>query len=225
MKDAATECRPGETGQIVTRGGSVMKGYFKNPEATADTIVDSWLWSGDLGHIDVDGFLVVSGREKALLISADGEKYSPEIIEEAVINTSRLVSQIMVFNEQCKYTTALITLDKDALKTALNKDGLTANDDADLDRVIDLIRGDLLAFKDHPEYSGIPGQWRPASFALIPDAFGEEHGLVNSTMKLVRYKVRDFYRNRIDELYASGLADPHLEGNRKALREILVGGE
>ncbi|MDR1212234.1 MAG: hypothetical protein LBK40_08410, partial [Spirochaetaceae bacterium] len=58
-------------------------------------------------------------------------------------------------------------------------------------------------------------------FALIPGVFGEEHGLVNSTMKLVRYKVRDFYRGRIDELYASGLADPRIEGNRKALREIL----
>ncbi|MDR0388578.1 MAG: AMP-binding protein [Spirochaetaceae bacterium] len=221
MKDANTECRVGEAGQIVTRGGSVMKGYFKNPEATAETIIDNWLWSGDLGYIDPDDFLVVTGREKALLIAADGEKYSPEIIEEAVINTSRLVNQIMVFNEQCKYTTALITLDKDALTEALNKQGLAPADDAGLDRVIELIRGDLLAFKDHPEYTGIPGQWRPSSFALIPGAFGEEHGLVNSTMKLVRYKVRDFYRSRIDELYASGLADPCNQGNRKALKEIL----
>jgi long-chain acyl-CoA synthetase len=226
MKDADTECKTGETGQIVTRGGSVMKGYFKNPEATSETIVNGWLWSGDLGYIDADGFLVVSGREKALLISADGEKYSPEIIEEAVINTSRLINQIMVFNEQCKYTTALITVDGDALKPAIKKEGIAARngkglDDKSLDRVIDLIRGDLLAFKDDPAYSGIPGQWRPASFAVIPGAFSEEHGLVNSTMKLVRYKVRDFYRGRLDELYRSGQADPCIEGNREALREIL----
>jgi long-chain acyl-CoA synthetase len=221
MKDANTECGPGETGQIVTRGGSVMKGYFKNPEATAETIVDGWLWSGDLGYIDADGFLVVSGREKALLISADGEKYSPEIIEEAVINTSRFVNQIMVFNEQCKYTTALITLDAELLNAAIKKEGIAASGDAGLDRVIDLIRTDLLAFKGNPSYADIPGQWRPASFAVIPRAFGEEHGLVNSTLKLVRYKVRDFYRDRIDELYRSGLADPCIEGNRKALRELL----
>ncbi|MDR1430033.1 MAG: AMP-binding protein [Spirochaetaceae bacterium] len=220
MKDADTECATGETGQIVTRGGSVMKGYFKNPDATAETIVDLWLWSGDLGYIDADGFLVVTGREKALLISADGEKYSPETIEEAVVNTSRFVSQIMAFNEQCKYTTALITVDGDALRAAVKKEGITP-DDAGLDRVIDIVRDDLLGFKDNGAYAGIPGQWRPASFALIPGVFGEEHGLVNSTMKLVRYKVRDFYRNRIDELYSSGLADPHIEGNRKALREIL----
>jgi long-chain acyl-CoA synthetase len=234
MKDEKTECRIREIGQIVTRGGSVMKGYFKNPQATAGTLIDGWLWSGDLGFKDADGFLVVTGREKALLIAPDGEKYSPETVEEAVANTSKLVNQIMMYNEQCKYTTALITVNAEELKAAVKAAGIGGAADstgaasfsgADLDRIIGLIRDDLICFKDHPSYKAIPSQWRPASFAVIPNAFDESNGLINSTLKLVRHKVRDFYRSRIDELYASGVADPLLPGNREALKEILKQGK
>ncbi|MCL2765746.1 MAG: AMP-binding protein [Treponema sp.] len=221
MKDKDTECAIGEIGQIVTRGGSVMKGYYKNPQATAETIIDGWLWSGDLGYKDADGFLVVTGREKALLIAADGEKYSPETIEEAITNTSKFINQIMVYNEQCKFTSALITLNTEALKTEVNKQGLGKDSEQDLDRIISLIRDDILNFVKNPDYSGIPAQWRPASFAVIPGIFDESNGLVNSTMKLVRHKVRDFYQSRIDELYKTGIGDPMLPGNRNALREML----
>jgi long-chain acyl-CoA synthetase len=221
MKDMNTECATGEIGQIVTCGGSVMKGYYKNPEATAQTVIDGCLWSGDLGYKDADGFLVVTGREKALLIAADGEKYSPETIEEAIINTSKFVNQIMVYNEQCKFTSALVTLNAGELKAAVQAQGLSANSDEDLDRIINLVRNDLSAFAKHPDYSGIPGQWRPASFAVIPGAIDESNGLINSTMKLVRHKVRDFYRSRIDEIYSAGSADPLLPGNRQAIRVIL----
>ena len=226
MKDMNTECAVGEIGQIVTRGDSVMKGYYKNPQATADTIIDNWLWSGDLGYIDADGFLVVTGREKALLIAADGEKYSPETIEEAVLNTSKFINQIMAYNEQCKFTSALITLNIDALKDeakqrGICKDGFDKASAADIEKIIGLIRDDISAFTKHPDYSGIPSQWRPASFAVIPGIFDENNGLVNSTMKLVRHKVRDLYQGRIDEMYAGGLADAMLAGNRDALKKML----
>ncbi|MDR1420661.1 MAG: AMP-binding protein [Treponema sp.] len=221
MKDETAGCAVGEIGQIVTRGGSVMKGYYKNAEATAATVVDGWLWSGDLGFLDADGFLVVTGREKALLIAADGEKYSPETIEEAVINTSKFIDQIMVYNEQCKFTSALVTVDALELSAAVKAAGITGVSDGDMDHVIDILRDDLAAFRNTESGGAIPVQWRPASFAVIPEAFGEENGLVNSTMKLVRHKVRDFYRSRIDEIYAGPAADPHLPGNRDALRRVL----
>lgn len=214
MVDDGSECRPGEIGQIVTAGASVMEGYYKNPEATAQTIREGCLWSGDLGFMDEDGFLVVTGREKALLIAADGEKYSPETIEEAVINTSRFVHQIMAHNEQCKFTAALVTVDAEALAAAL------PGGKAPADRVIALIRDDLLSFREAAEYGTIPVQWRPASFALIPAPFDEAGGLINSTLKLVRHKVRDRYQDRIDEVYASASADPFTEGNRAAVRAL-----
>lgn len=214
MKDDETECARGEIGQIVTKGDSVMKGYYRNPEATSATIRDGSLWSGDLGYVDADGFLVVTGREKALLIAADGEKYSPETIEEAIINTSKYVHQVMAYNEQNKFTTVLVTIDAEALRADI---ALSSVDAAD---IINIVREDLTAFRDHPEYGKIPAQWRPSSFAIISKPFGEEHGLVNSTMKLVRHKVRDFYRYRIDELYESGSPEPECEGNLQALREL-----
>ena len=222
MKDDTTQCKTGEIGQIVTRGGSVMKGYYKNPEATAETLRDGWLWSGDLGYIDADNFLVVTGREKALLISADGEKYSPETIEEAIINTSGFIDQVMAYNEQNKFTSVLVTLQAETLRTAAREKGITGSSDDDADRIIDLIREDLACFKDHPDYSHIPSQWRPASFVIIPNAFDESSGLINSTLKLVRHKVRDFYKDRIAEVYSGGAADPHNESNRKALREAKI---
>jgi len=84
------------------------------------------------------------------------------------------------------------------------------------------VRDDLFSYAKLPEYSAhIPGQWRPASFAIVPDAFDEGNGLLNATMKLVRHKVCELYRARIDELYASGTADPLIPGNREVLRAML----
>lgn len=222
MKDDTTECGIGQIGQIVTRGGSVMKGYFKNPDATEETLRDGWLWSGDLGYIDEDGFLVVTGREKALLIAADGEKYSPETIEEAIINTSRYINQVMAYNNQCKFTSAVITVNTGALKEAATAAGLSSGGDeaTRIDAVLAMIRDDLLAFTAHKDYSTLPAQWRPASFALIAQPFDESNGLINSTLKLVRHKVCEVYKSRIDELYATGTADPFSRGNRQAVREL-----
>jgi long-chain acyl-CoA synthetase len=222
MKDDTTECGVGQIGQIVTRGGSVMKGYFKNPDATEETLRDGWLWSGDLGYIDEDGFLVVTGREKALLIAADGEKYSPETIEEAIINTSRYINQVMAYNNQCKFTSAVITVNTGALKEAVTAAGLSSGGDeaTRIDAVLAMIRDDLLAFTAHKDYSTLPAQWRPASFALIAQPFDESNGLINSTLKLVRHKVCEVHKDRIDELYTTGTADPFSRGNRQAVREL-----
>ena len=82
--DNGNELPQGKKGEICIQGDNVMKGYYKNNEATKETLKNGWLHTGDLGFMDKDNFLVVVGREKALLISEDGEKYSPEEIEEAI---------------------------------------------------------------------------------------------------------------------------------------------
>jgi len=216
------ECPVGKPGEIITRGGSVMKGYYKNPEATAETIRNGWLHTGDLGHIDSDGYLSVTGRAKALLIAPDGEKFSPEVIEEAIGSSSSMINQAMVYNDHCKFTSAIVTLNVPALKAAVQAQGLSANSDGDLNKIIAIIRDDLFAYaKNHDYASNIPSQWRPSSFAIVSGAFDESNGLLNATMKMVRHKVRDFYQARLDEIYASGIADPMLQGNRAALKEIL----
>lgn len=219
MKDDTVPAAPFEPGQIVTKGDSVMLGYYRNPEASAEALRDGWLWSGDLGYFDKDGFLVVTGREKALLIAADGEKYSPETIEEAIINTSRYVSQVMAYNEQCRFTSAVITVQAELIAQDIKNGKLSipASPTEAANAILDAIMADITAFAKTPEYSQIPPQWRPSSFALIPVPFDENHGLINSTLKLVRHKVREHYNDRISEIYAEGSADYRTAGNRAAL--------
>ena len=205
MKDEKTEAAPMETGEIVIRSDSVMKGYFKNEEATAAAIRDGWLWTGDLGYMDPDGFLGVVGREKALLIAADGEKYSPEEIEEAVINNAEIVNQIMVYNEQRKTTTALVTINSEKLKGS------------DAEAALSEIERSFYAFRDGEH--GIPAQWIPSTFAIIEEPFSEKNQLVNSTMKLVRHKVRDFYSERIELMYSD--EGSHRKANIETVEKML----
>ena len=77
-----------------------MAGYWKNETATREALRDGWLYTGDLGYLDADGFLYVLGRMKSLLIASDGEKYSPEVIEEAIVDSSPYIDQIMLYNNQ-----------------------------------------------------------------------------------------------------------------------------
>jgi len=115
----------GEKGEIVVKGENVMKGYWKNEKATSETIKDGWLHTGDMGYMDKDGFLYVLGRFKSLLISNDGEKYSPEGIEEAIVENSRFIDQCMLYNNQNAYTTALVVPNQGPVLFELRAKGLT----------------------------------------------------------------------------------------------------
>ena len=196
MVDEETEAKVGQRGEIVIQGENVMKGYFKNPEATAEALRDGWLWTGDLGYYDEDGFLVVTGRAKALLISKDGEKYSPEEIEEVMVNHVPMINQLMVYNDHQVITTALITLQEDEVKRLIAERGAKTPEEA-----LAIIVERLRSYESHAE--GVPHMWLPARFALIENPFSEADGLVNSTMKLVRYKTAEFYKERIQRLYES----------------------
>ena len=98
--DKGNELPIGQQGEIVVKGENVMVGYWKNEKAKRETLRDGWLYSGDLGYVDKDGFLYVLGRAKSLLISHDGEKYSPEGIEEAIVGNSQYIDQVMLHNNQ-----------------------------------------------------------------------------------------------------------------------------
>ncbi len=201
MKSDTEEAKVGERGEIVIKGDNVMKGYFKNPDATAEVLREedgeTWLWTGDLGYMDEDGFLVVTGRAKALLIAKDGEKYSPEEVEEVIINNTDIINQLVVYNDHRAITTAIVTLQEDLVKKLIADEQLTTPEAA-LRRVNEIIRMyEPIASKS------IPSQWIPGRYAMIANPFSEADGLVNSTMKLVRYKVFEFYQKRIDEMYES----------------------
>ena len=176
-----------------------MEGYYKNEDATRDSIKKDWLLTGDLGYYDNDGFLVVTGREKALLISEDGEKYSPEEIEEGLVYNSSLLLQTIIHNNQKKFTSAIITLDEPNVKSYIEKNNIT-----NAQSLCDVIEREVKNFKLDKVYkSKFPNKWMPSLFFIAPEVFSEENKMVNSTLKIVRYKIEETYNLDIDDMYAS----------------------
>jgi long-chain acyl-CoA synthetase len=198
----------GQKGEIVVRGENVMKGYYLNPVTTAETIKKGWLHTGDMGYLDGDNFLYVLGRFKSLLISNDGEKYSPEGIESALTEGSKLIDQIMLYNNQCNYTTAVIYPKKEQLKKwmsthekkAQKHDGKHSIEELVIKEIEQEIMEYKLGGKQHGQF---PERWLPTSFVIIPEPFTEENKMINSTLKMVRNKIVEYYKERIDSLYTA----------------------
>ena len=192
----------GELGEIVVRGENVMKGYWKNPESTADTVRDGWLYTGDLGYMSEENLLYVKGRFKSLLISSDGEKYSPEGIEEAFVEHLPTVDQVILYNNQSPYTIALLVPNKDNIRARLKEQGLDLTTEEGRKAGVQLIDADIARFKKGGDLAELfPDRWLPSTFAVLPEAFTEQNGMMNSTMKIVRGKIEKAYADRIESLY------------------------
>ena len=195
-----------EKGEIVIRGENVMAGYYKNAKATAETVVDGWLHTGDMGYMDNDGFLYVVGRFKSLLISSDGEKYSPEGIEESLADNSRFIDQIILHNNQSPYTVALIVPNKEMLKSYVKhkKPHLEWASAEAKELALNKLQREINEYRKGGKFEGMfPERWLPTAIAVLGEAFTEQNGLVNSTMKIVRGKVEERYKNRIEMLYGA----------------------
>lgn len=191
----------GEKGEIVIRGENVMKGYWNNKKATNDTIRDGWLYTGDLGYMDKDGYLFVLGRFKSLLIADDGEKFSPESIEEAIMEFSPFVDQCMLYNNQNPYTIALVVLNKEAVNRWLQK--YPVNGKPVEVEVLDLLNKELDQFRSGGRFENMfPQRWLPSTFAVVSEGFTEDNKMMNSTLKIVRPKITEYYKERIEELYS-----------------------
>ena len=194
----------GEKGEIVVKGENVMAGYWKNPDSTAETVRCGYLYTGDLGYMGKDGLLYVLGRFKSLLIGSDGEKYSPEGIEEAMVQLSPCIDQIMLYNNQSAYTTALIVPNKEKLKEIIKAQGLTLDSEEGKKAAIAEIEKEVNAFKKGGEHAALfPDRWLPSTFAILPEPFTEQNQMINSTMKMVRGKIEKAYAARIDHLYTA----------------------
>ncbi len=205
----------GEKGEIVIRGENVMAGYWKNPVATAETIKDNWLYTGDMGYMSKDGLLYVLGRFKSLLISSDGEKYSPEGIEEAAVEHIPAIDQFLLYNNQNPYTVALLVPNKEYLKKELAHQHLDLTSEEGKEAAIELIKKQLDRFRKGGDLAGMfPDRWLPTTFAILPEPFTEQNGMINSTMKVVRGKVEKTYASRIDYMYTPEGKNP-LNGENK----------
>lgn len=194
--------RVADDGEVLVSGPNVFAGYFKDPEATAATVRDGWLHSGDLGSLDADGYLTITGRAKDIIITSGGKNVAPVAIESALVELP-LVSQAVVVGEQQRYLTALITLDPAATERFVEIEGLTPSMSAG---------GDL---HSHPAIRaeierGIREQVNPRfarveqirDIEVLPGELTVDSGDLTPTMKLRRAVVTARLSPVIDAMYA-----------------------
>jgi len=200
--DQGREVPIGQQGEILVKGDNVMAGYWKNETATKDTLRNGWLHTGDLGYLDKDGYLYVLGRSKSLLIGSDGEKYSPEGIEESMVEKISFVDQIMLYNNQNAYTVGLVVINKALVKDFLEKSKLSAQTEEGQKAALLRIRAELDRFLPGGDLGNIfPPRWLPAAIAILDEPFSEQNKLMNSTMKIVRPAIVKYHQEALNSLF------------------------
>jgi long-chain acyl-CoA synthetase len=212
----------GGRGEIVVKGDNVMKGYWNNETATSNTVKDGWLYTGDLGYLDKDGFLYVLGRFKSLLIADDGEKYSPEGMEETFTGESGYIRQCMLYNNQNAYTIALVVPDKEALKRHLHHKGLAPDTAEGINEALLTIADEIRQYRTGGKYQDLfPQRWLPSAIGILGTPFSEENHELNSLLKMVRSKIAEHHHTRIKYLYTAEAREILNPRNKEAMQTIL----
>ena len=192
----------GSKGEICIKGENVMAGYWKNPKSTADTIVDGWLHTGDMGYMRDAEMLYVVGRFMSLLIAADGEKYSPEGIEENLVESSKYIDGALLHNSQDPYTIALITPNKEALKAYAKELGLDPETKEAKIKMLELLQDEVNMYrKGGRNFGAFPERWLPAAVCVLPEPWTEQNHFLNSSMKVVRGRVEEAYKANMEYAY------------------------
>jgi long-chain acyl-CoA synthetase len=216
------ELPQGESGEIVIKGENVMLGYYKNDKDTADTIKGEWLHTGDMGYVDSDGFLYVLGRYKSLLISGDGEKYSPEQIEESFNEECKYIDQSMLHNNQNPFTIGLIVPNKSALVSAIRAEKIDLKSDQAIEYALDLVKSEIDNYKVGGKFAGrFPERWLPSTYSVLSVQFTEQNKFLNSTLKMVRRTITEAYKDRIEFLYTPEAKNHLNETNKTEMKSLL----
>ena len=212
----------GMQGEIAVKGANVMKGYWRNDETTQAVIRDGWLYTGDLGYLDHAGFLYVTGRYKSLLIADDGEKYSPEGMEESFCGELDFIDQCMLYNNQCPFTVILIVPDKDKIVEFLADLGLSCSSEEGVTEALKKIEKELREYRTGGRFAErFPQRWLPAVIGILADHFTEENHLVNSTLKMVRGRIVEQFRDRLDYLFTPEARDILNAKNKESMKAML----
>ncbi len=192
------EVRIAEDGEILTRSEGTFKGYFKNLEATKETIIDGWLHTGDIGHIDEFGHLWITDRKKDIIITAGGKNLSPSEIENR-IKISPYVREAMVIGDKRKYLTALIGIESDTVGDWATRQGIpytTYEDLSSKDEVNELVSMIINdANKDFAQVETVK------YFKLIPLELDHEDGQLTATQKVKRAAITEQFADLIESMY------------------------
>jgi long-chain acyl-CoA synthetase len=191
-----TEVKIAEDGEILVKGPNVFLGYYKDPAATNDTLIDGWLYSGDLGQFDSDGFLTITGRKKEIIITSGGKNIAPKNIEAALKNLD-LVSEAVVIGEQRRYLTALLTLEEGAAAKFAEEHSLDVN----ALHESELVRQHLQKEIDEKVNSLFARVEHVRGFTIIPRQFTVEDGELTPTLKIKRRIIDKNFKDHIEAMY------------------------
>jgi long-chain acyl-CoA synthetase len=193
--------RIGEDGEVLIRGGIVMRGYWRNEEATKEAIdSEGFFHTGDLGELDSDGFLTITGRKKEILVTAGGKNVAPAVLEDR-LRAHRLVSQCIVVGDQRPFIAALITLDAEALPGWLESKGKPADQTAEQVREDPELMAEIdAAVKDANK--AVSQAEAIKRFTILGTDFTEDNGMLTPSLKLKRSVVMKQFDADVEELYA-----------------------
>ncbi len=219
---STVECRIADDGEVLIRGPGVFQGYLKNPEATAETVADGWLHTGDIGVIDIDGYLRITDRKKHLIITAGGKNLTPANIEKAIKNRDPIISHVLPHGDRRPYVSALVAPSPmETLEWGLDQ-GLISK--ADLGERMRELREDptsrtraleqtMARIVEHPDLQARirkavrKGNQKLARveqvrrFVILSRDFSQEHGELTPTMKLKRGAAEKSYKKLLDRIY------------------------
>jgi len=194
------EVRIAADGEILSRGPHIMKGYYNKPEATAEAIdAEGWFHTGDVGHVDDDGFLVITDRKKDLLVTSGGKNIAPQPIENR-LKTNRFFTEVVMVGDRRSYPVALVVPAFEPLEAWAREKGLAAASRSELVERPEVVRHYLALIDemlpDLAQYEKIK------KVAILPHEFSQESGELTPTMKVKRRVVSEKYKDVIDRLYA-----------------------
>jgi long-chain acyl-CoA synthetase len=192
------EIKIADDGEILVRGPNIFQGYYKNPEATAETLVDGWLHTGDIGEVDGEGYIKITGRKKDIIITAGGKNITPANLE-AEIKQHPLVSQCVVIGDRRPYLVALVTLDPEEAEKFASEHNLPTDPEALASN--DLIRETLDEHlgKVNSKFARVE---QVKKIAILPHDLSQEGGELTPTMKVKRNVVADKHAGEIEALYS-----------------------
>ncbi len=200
-----TRIRIADDGEILMNGPQIMKGYFGDPEATNNAIDnDGWLHSGDIGHLDDDGYLTITDRKKNLIVTAAGKNIAPQPIEERIAR-SPYVDQVVILGDKRKFPIMLVVPSFQAYRVALPGKIVTDSDRhqyRDSRRLRELLESDI-----SPRIAGLARYERPKRTLVVTDTFSVANGMLTPTLKVKRREIAARYADLIDQLYAEAEAD------------------
>ncbi len=186
-----------QDGEILVRGPNVFSGYWRNPAATASALVDGWLHTGDLGDIDDEGYLTITGRKKDIIITAGGKNLAPSNIEND-LKQSRFISQVVMHGDRRPYPVALITLDPDEIIPWASEHGLPED-------LAELAASEAVSALVQAELDRANANYAPVEqikrFAILGRDLSIEEGELTPTLKVKRSVVNDRYSDLLDSLY------------------------